>query len=595
MKLNYKRTILVGFAFFLICAFWQAYDTIIPKILTDKFGMSQTWSGVIMALDNVLALFLLPIFGAISDKCKSKRGKRTPFIIIGTMVACCAVLLLAFADSMQTAKMAQVDPFRDKDAALVTLYEADPVIKAQPDKPVTEKLSKLIDKKDFAAIKTTESTGEITSDYRTFVEPALKAAEGRADLGDLDDLKTKVADGEEKARNTLYDTDPVITATPKKQVESQLHNFISKEDFRKITLMEDGKTTDDFDTYVLTARESYAAGTVKSSPAVLIMFIVVLLILLVAMGVFRSPAVALMPDVTPKPLRSKGNAIINLMGALGGILILVLGIILGTGKVENTVMGFAVFFMIVTAIMIISLLIFVLTVKEPLWAKEAEETYERYYPEETEREEDTSRKLTKGEKISLILILASVALWFMGYNAVSSKYSVYAGSVLGKDYNLTLMIAQGAAILSYIPVGFLSSKIGRRKAILIGIGMLTTAFTAAAFVTKNSPDWLMTAMFVVAGIGWATINVNSFPMVVELATGSKTGRYTGFYYTASMAAQTVTPILSGFFLDINMRTLFPYALIFTGLSFVTMFFVKHGDSKPVKKSALEALGGPEDG
>ena len=163
MKLNYKRTILVGFAFFLICAFWQAYDTIIPKILTDKFGMSQTWSGVIMALDNILALFLLPIFGAISDKSKSKRGKRTPFIVIGTLIACCAVLLLSFADSLQTVKMAQVDPFKTE-TALETLYDADPVIEAKPVKPVTEKLSKLIDKKDFTGIKTMEA-GAVTNDY----------------------------------------------------------------------------------------------------------------------------------------------------------------------------------------------------------------------------------------------------------------------------------------------------------------------------------------------------------------------------------------------------------------------------------------------
>lgn len=101
MKLNYKKTLFVGFAFFLICVFWQAYDTIIPKILTDKFGMSQSWSGVIMALDNVLALFLLPLFGSISDKCKSKRGRRTPFIIFGTLMAACFLLVLSFADDLQ--------------------------------------------------------------------------------------------------------------------------------------------------------------------------------------------------------------------------------------------------------------------------------------------------------------------------------------------------------------------------------------------------------------------------------------------------------------------------------------------------------------
>ena len=101
MKLNYKRTLCVGFAFFLICAFWQAYDTIVPKILTDRFGMSQFWSGAIMAIDNILALFLLPLFGILSDKTKSKLGRRTPFIIFGTLIAATALISLSFVDSMQ--------------------------------------------------------------------------------------------------------------------------------------------------------------------------------------------------------------------------------------------------------------------------------------------------------------------------------------------------------------------------------------------------------------------------------------------------------------------------------------------------------------
>ena len=516
MKLNYKRTILVGFAFFLICHFWQAYDTMIPKILTDKFGMSQVWSGVIMALDNILALFMLPFFGALSDKSKSRRGKRTPFIVIGTLVACCAVLLLGFADSMQAKVVEKVDPFKNKDAAFETLWEADPEAKY----------------------------------------------------------------GDEGTVGKLSDA-------------------ISEEQFKSIELLNDkGKTTEEYKEYVQPAMQEYAAMTVRESPGTLILFIAILLILLFAMGVFRSPAVALMPDVTPKPLRSKGNAIINLMGAAGGILVLVLGIIMGTGESKNVLMNYQLFFMIVTAVMVGSLLVFVLTVKEPFWAREAEEDYKKYYPEEANAEpmeETETRALSKGEKISLVLILASVALWFMGYNAVTSKFSVYVEKVLGADFNSTLIFAQAAAIISYIPVGILSSRIGRKRAILIGVALLTASFTAAAFITADTPAALMTVCFVVAGMGWATINVNSFPMVVELATGSNTGKYTGYYYTASMAAQIVTPIFSGVFLEhVDWRTLFPYAAIFAGLSFVTMLFVKHGDSKPIRKSALEALGEGDD-
>ena len=326
MKLNYKRTLFVGFAFFLICHFWQAYDTIIPKILTDKFGMSQTWSGVIMALDNVLALFMLPIFGAISDKSRSKRGKRTPFIVVGTLAACCAILLLCFADSMQTAKVSKVDPFVDREAALETLYEADPVIRSKPSAPVTEKLSKLIDKSAFTSIKTMEEDGTLSRDFKDFIQPAIEAYGESGKLGSKQDVNSKASAGDKATLEALYELDPTITALPKKQVESNLHNFITKQDFKAITLLENDKTTTGYDEYIQPARQAYASEITLKSPAVLVFFIITLLVMLVAMGVFRSPAVALMPDVTPKPLRSKGNAIINLMGAAGGILILVLGI-----------------------------------------------------------------------------------------------------------------------------------------------------------------------------------------------------------------------------------------------------------------------------
>ena len=116
--------------------------------------------------------------------------------------------------------------------------------------------------------------------------------------------------------------------------------------------------------------------------------------------------------------------------------------------------------------------------------------------------------------------------------------------------------------------------------------MLGVAFGAAAFMRAGSPVWFMNILFALAGIGWATINVNSFPMVVELAAGNTVGKYTGYYYTASMAAQVITPILSGIFLDIRFTTLFPYATVFVALAFITMLFVKHGDHKPLKKKSV---------
>jgi MFS family permease len=303
-----------------------------------------------------------------------------------------------------------------------------------------------------------------------------------------------------------------------------------------------------------------------------------------------------MPDVTPKPLRSKGNAIINLMGVVGAVIILASGILFGTGNPQNSLMSYVVYFAMVAVLMIVALVVFLFTVNEPkLVKKMKEESEEMGIVEEADDAEHSDKKnegkLSRGEFRSLIFILLSVIFWFMGYNAITSKYSVYAGAVLQLDYNTTLILAQAAALVAFIPVGMLATKIGRKKSILIGVGFLTSAVFVGSFFDAGVNIWLVNIVFIFAGLGWAMINVNSYPMVVELASRGNVGKYTGFYYTASMSAQTLTPILSGFFLDeYGIKTLFPYAAICVGISFVTMLFVKHGDSKPLaKKPSLDAL------
>ena len=519
MKLNYKRTIFVGFAFFLICTFWQAYDTIIPKILTDKFGMAQAASGVVMALDNILALFLLPLFGSISDRCTSKRGRRTPFILVGTIIACVAFVCLSFADNLQRQNIEAVAEIDDP-AGLSVLYDN--------------------------AYETTLKT----PDVEDFV----------------------------------------------------LSERFSREEFTAITaqIEQNGKmvTNPDYANYVVPARHAYAWQRTQANPTPLIVFMGILLITLLAMATFRSPAVALMPDVTIKPLRSKANAVINLMGTAGGILILGLGMVFSTGSIKNALMNYTVFFSIVAGIMLVALLIFLLKVREPQFVKEMHAESEKYHldAEPDGAEPGEKRRLSAGERTSLILILVSVVFWFFGYNAVTSKYSVYASKVLSLDYNSTLMIANVAAILSYLPVGFIASRIGRKKTILCGVVMLGSAFFVASFLREGSSALLMNCMFALAGIGWATINVNSFPMVVELSRGGDVGKYTGFYYTASMAAQTVTPYVSGLLMDrAGMTMLFPYATVFVALAFLTMLFVRHGDSRPLpSKDGLESFAGGDD-
>ncbi len=496
MKLNTKRTIFVGFAFFLICAFWQAYDTIIPKVLTDKFGMSQSWSGVIMGVDNILALFMLPLFGTLSDKFISKRGRRTPFIVAGTIAAAVFLILLSYADNLQLKQIESVAPTNP--TALETLYDADLTIQTPAGQEIV--IAQQFTREEFCSIPIKDQGGDTTQEYTDYIVPA---------------------------------------------------------------------------------RQMFAHQTTILSKGPLVFFIIVLLITLVSMSTFRSPAVALMPDVTIKPLRSKANAIINLMGAAGGIIVLGMGIVFATGKAENALMSYFLFFGCISGLMLLALAVFLWKVKEPQFVHEMHEESVRLGIEEAGNEDGSGdRKLTKSERGSLILILASVVLWFFGYNAIISKYSVYASSILNLDYNLTLMIATGAAIVSYIPVGAIASKIGRKKTILAGIVILGSAFLLGSFMRAGSPPLVMNLLFALAGIGWATINVNSYPMVVELSQGGNVGKFTGFYYTASMAAQTFTPVLSGIIMDsFGMTTLFPYGCICIFLAFITMLFVKHGDNK----------------
>ena len=516
MKLNYKRIILVGFAFFLIQAFWQAYDNTIPMILTNKFGMSQAWSGAIMALDNVLALFMLPLFGAISDKHHSKWGRRTPFIVVGTLIAAVMLIALSFVDNAQLHHISDVAAIDDP-AALETIYdrEADETL-------LTPGGQKFVLSRQFTKEEFTQIRSQITVDGAAVTNP-------------------------------------------------------------------------DYTNYVMPARQACAWDATAKSPVTLVFFIALLLVILVSMAVFRSPAVALMPDVTLKPLRSKANAVINLMGSAGGILVLVLGMVFATSAVRNSLMSYIGYFAVIAAIMLAALVVFMLTVRENEWAAEMQQQSVELGLEDKEEAATGERKLSVDEVKSLIFLLLSIVLWFFGYNAVTSKYSVYASNILHKDYNLTLIIAQAAAIISYLPVGFIASRVGRKKTILAGVVMLTAAFTTASFMSAESPTMLMNAMFALAGIAWATINVNSFPMVVEMCSGGNVGKYTGFYYTASMAAQVATPMLSGLLMDrMGMHVLFLYAAVFTALAFVTMLFVRHGDSRPETKWGLEALDEMED-
>ena len=531
MKLDYKKTILIGLAFFIITIFWQTYDNVIAKIMIDKFGLNQTASGVVMALDNVLALFMLPLFGALSDRSNRKRGRRTPFIIVGTVIAAFAFMGLSFMDNYQTKLVEQ------SDSDIISLYE------------------------DYR----NDDDRRLKSYWDSILADMTLERTDRLNSGDISQASF------DRWQTNTYD-----------QINGVIGEYTNASD--EISVGDMAYLNDYYQTYLSTlAWEETAAN-----PANFVVFVSVLLIALIAMSVFRSPAVSLMPDVTIKPLRSKANAVINLMGAAAGtssLVLLTLFRLSGQSYVHYTLA-----FVMVGIIMLVTLGIFLWKVKEPKLVQEKVELERQLGLEEDEDDSHDMHQLPKDKKISLILILFSVFLWFMGYNAVISKVSDYVPHVLQlASFTLPLLVANVTAIIAFIPIGIISTKIGRKKSILIGIVLLTVCFGWAAFVNEESGSF-MYIIFGLTGIGWATINVNSYPMVVELAKGSNVGKYTGYYYAFSMAAQILTPILSGIFMDYVFHSrlvLFPYAALFVAFSFVTMFFTKHGDAVIPKKSLLE--------
>lgn len=428
MKLNYKRTILIGFAFFSICAFWQFYDNEIPKILKYTFNLGETATGVVMALDNVLALFLLPFFGALSDKTDTRMGKRMPFIVIGTIVS--AMLL-------------------------------------------------------FVLIAVARPSGSLP------------------------------------------------------------------------------------------------------------MFMIVLLLLLIAMGTYRSPAVSLMPDLTPAPFRSSANAIINLMGTLGGIYILVMIKLLLKEADDPSKTNYIPLVISLIACMLWAVLLVFVTInekkiKQKIAAEGGLHSLGESFDDASKNSLEGKNVMPSDVKKSLIFLLVSVFLWFTAYNAVTTAFSRFVVEVWDlhdNAYATCLLVATGAATLSYVPIAFVSGKLGRKKTILIGIAIMAASFVITGLYPHFSTS--INIFFALVGIGWAAINVNSYPMVVEMSKAGDIGKFTGTYYTFSMAAQVFTPIFSGFLLEhVSYKTLFPYAFIFSALAFCTMLLVKHGDTRPEKKKSV---------
>ena len=439
LKLNYKRTFIIGLTFFTILMLWQMYNYYCPlflaRLLKNTYGDKDYnyLIGIIMAMDNVLALFLLPLFGNLSDKTHSKYGRRMPFIVIGTVAS---MILFPFI------------PF-----------------------------------------------------------------------------------------------------------------FFAKNS--------------------------------------LVGVIVTMGLVLIFMQMFRNPAVSLMPDVTPKPLRATANGIINFVGYIGAIFAGAIQMIslFKMPTIETEIPNpylFIIPFAFTSVLMLVSLIILIVKIKENKVVEEMKSDMELGEQlAETEAASKIDHKLTKQDKTNLVLLIASIFLWYMAFNGVETFWSTYGIEVMNKgSVSIATVALTVASLITFIPAGKLVSKIGRKWSIILGLGLMIISLGGCFICSQTSLKTNLIVyilLFVISGVGWAFINISSYPMVVEMSDKNSVGKYTGLYYTSSMLAQSITPICVGFLMDaLGYESLFAYATGFMILALIVFVFIKN-THKPLddKKSGFE--------
>ncbi len=660
LKLDYAQTFKVGFAFAIIMIFWTAYDFVVPLLLEHAYGLSNTIRGLIMGLDNLLSLFMLPLFGKLSDnahgKLVKKFGRRTPFIVIGTLAS---VVLMVFVP---------ISTLNQQKTA--TNIENGYLARLNEDAFMEERLSEFLDWEGSYADMNYMAMNGFTADDFMMIRYDDNFTATKAFLGMLG-ATTYTYNGEEVALDAAVgdfideeieyvyvqndDGENVLSHAVVSYADGTQSTICNWDGNDSITFADINTGNENYEKYAATGMNTWISDQIydqaTNTPAghkSLAVYMVILLLVLIAMATFRSPAVALMPDVTPKPLRSQGNAVINLCGGVGGaIAFLIYTVVLFGERLENYVIIFAS----VAGGMLLLLAGFLAFVREKKMVQRCHEICEEYGI--TDEEEESSpatdsspadgasgelvgemreavkaktRKLRTPKEwweaksgaersrfVSFLLILASIFMWFMGYNAVSSNLSVYTTKALNLDAGVASIISgisMGISAIAFIPVGYMAAKLGRRKTIMIGLALAIISFLLIfAFVKPDSnalvPAALFALFYLISGFGLIIINVNTLPMVVELSTDATVGQYTGYYYVATMSAQAVTPMFAGMVMDaFEDKGLFIYSAIFVALSIILMAFVKHGDSKPVGKGKkltkeekrqirLESLGDPD--
>ena len=708
LKLDYPQTFKVGFAFAIIMLFWTAYDFVVPLLLEHAYGLPNSLRGLIMGLDNLLSLFMLPLFGKLSDnahgKLVKKFGRRTPFIVIGTLAS---VVLMVFVPVATLNQQKNANNYiKNFEASLYTIEEGteNTVLENLLTKWYDDGDKNYCDKAYLDMNK--DSIRESLKNDGIVVEGELKDEHIKQFFVTLkydNKFSSKKAVLNMLGDETYYYMLPQIGEDGKPVLDDDENPILVKTQVELDDIAPSGETykvirdrNANYNKFVASgmnnyeSREVYNNVTKKTGGASIAVYMVILLLVLIAMATFRSPAVALMPDVTPKPLRSQGNAIINLCGGIGGAIAFLIYTVVLFG---NSINNYIIIFSCVAAGMLLLLAGFLALVKERKMVEKCREICKEYgiddedeasnenaenketaladadtaqalgeasesaavadsntdtteevhheeshtpeinvvmtdmsgnFVADTEATPDNAEQLSpdtiefakevvknsktprkspkewwngkskeeRSKLVSFWLILASIFMWFMGYNAISSNLSVYTTKALNLSAGVASIISgvsMGISAIAFIPVGYMAAKIGRRKSIIIGFALAVVSFVLIfAFVKPNDnaiiPAVLFALFYLIAGFGLIIANVNTFPMVTELSTAGTVGQYTGYYYMATMSAQAITPFIAGLIMDnISNSGLFVYSAICVVIAIVLMVFVKHGDSAIIGK------------
>ena len=596
LKLNYPQTLKVGLGFCVVMIFWNVYNFVVPLLLEQAFGFSNTIRNIIVGIASAMCMVLLPFFGKLSDKSGrtklgKKFGRRTPFIIIGTAITVVAMILVPISVSNQLGDSSVIrteyeDFFACEDSSVTIEDPATGNLISRAD--LLGKWFDAAEGGNFEYLKETE--------YNALV--AEKGEGARDFFVKLYDVQ--ITNG--KLMGVIGATKATQTTVTKAGDEYvKVTNDITEDQYNKLN----SDISMPYQKYVADIANDFTSSAVNAEVnwGFFAFFLIALLLIILAQTVIRTPAVSLMPDVTPSPLRSPGNAMINLVGGVGGAIgFLIYTITFMFGDKIPLSTQYWIIFGVMAACLALVIVLYVLLVKEKKWVAECNDLCREYglpvYEEVDEAAEEAARIEKEKQKIgmfqqygkkkmtSFLLILGAIFMWFIGYYAIANNMSIYCVKILGVSTGIASIVSGASlvvAAIGFIPVGIMAKKIGRRWSIVFGFGLAIVSYILVASCVQRGGDTatiIFMACYMVSGFGLIFANVNTLPMVLEVSSPEDIGKFTGIYYIATMSAQTLGPIFGGLVMDYigGSSALFIFSAVCVAIGAIFMVLVKHGEA-----------------